>query len=142
MVDDHETLVKTISPRLEEISAARRFVVSAMDQLGAGPSANGDRSIEVLASEAISNAVIHAGTEVKICVSRRGKSFRVEVHDESSDPVVRRSSDIAAPGGRGLRLIDALADSWGVTQIHDDGKVVWFEVDDPASRTGAGDGSL
>src|SRR4051812_2971755 len=128
-MDEDETRVKTISPRPEEIRAARRFVVKAMDELGGDRLTEDERDVELLASEAISNAVIHAGTEVKICVSRRGTTFRVEVHDESASPVVRQSSDPDAPGGRGLSLIDALAKSWGVNQIHDDGKVVWFEVD-------------
>ena len=27
-----------------------------------------------------------------------------------------------------MRIVDVLASSWGVTQIEDDGKIVWFEI--------------
>ena len=36
--------------------------------------------------------------------------------------------DPARVGGLGMRLIDELAADWGVAQVTDDGKVVWFEI--------------
>ncbi len=54
-----------------------------------------------------------------------GNQIRVEVSDVSTlSPTIREPSP---GGGRGLRLVEALADRWGV-ESRPDGKVVWFEV--------------
>ena len=54
--------------------------------------------------------------------------FRIEVTDLS--PVVPKLRQ-AGPDeecGRGLAIVDALADDWG-TRVDDDGKTVWFTID-------------
>ena len=81
----------------------------------------------MLVSEAVTNAVLHAGTEVRVRIGRDGESVRVEVADASSEePQVRHPSEEAATG-RGLMLIEELSDSWGLKRSSD-GKVVWFEL--------------
>jgi PAS domain S-box-containing protein len=81
----------------------------------------------VAVSELVTNALVHAGTEiaVQICVDERG--LLVEVHDGNPQvPVVRRHAREAGTG-RGLHMVDGLADEWGVYH-RGDGKVVWFRI--------------
>ncbi|MFI0239752.1 ATP-binding protein [Streptomyces sp. NPDC016845] len=55
--------------------------------------------------------------------------MRIEVHDASPDPVRAVDADELDCGGRGLHLVEVLADSWG-TRLREErpGKVVWAEV--------------
>ena len=76
-----------------------------------------------------------ASTEPAFLTALRSDAIRVEVADDSTAPPVLREATPREPGGRGLALVEALSTSWGF-DIHDDGKVVWFEVprldaDDP-----------
>lgn len=83
--------------------------------------------VTLLVSEVVTNAVLHAGTEVVLRIGHEGRSIRVEVTDGSSaQPALRHFTGEAATG-RGLWLVEELADSWG-QQDKGDGKVVWFEV--------------
>jgi anti-sigma regulatory factor (Ser/Thr protein kinase) len=78
-------------------------------------------------SEIITNAVLHAGTDVRFSVSSSRDRIRVEVRDGSQVIPMRKHYDLSAPTGRGILLIEEMADGWGV-EPHDDGKVVWFEL--------------
>ncbi|MET9364864.1 ATP-binding protein [Streptomyces sp. NPDC006632] len=84
---------------------------------------------ELLTSELLTNALIHTdrGAVVTAVVSTSG--LRVEVKDFVAElPTPYRPSCDDGTHGRGLLLVEALADAWGV-QEHDRGKVVWFELD-------------
>jgi len=90
----------------------------------------------LLVSELVSNCVQHAGAEpaagtVRVRVERLGGAVRVEVSDDGPpfDSAVRLVSE-RATSGRGLALVDALVDRWG--SEHEQGNLVWFEIDDPA----------
>ncbi len=84
----------------------------------------------LLVSEAVTNAVLHAGTEVAVTCRTGHGWVRVEVRDWS--PVVPMPRDYGshAGTGRGIKLIDQLSSSWGVEQAGDQ-KVVWFELGAP-----------
>jgi anti-sigma regulatory factor (Ser/Thr protein kinase) len=84
--------------------------------------------IVLLASELVSNAVIHVARPMTLRISRRCNRIRVEVDDESNDAPSVRRPDATEEHGRGLFLVDALATDWG-TDIRPEGKTVWFEVD-------------
>lgn len=53
---------------------------------------------------------------------------RIEVCDSEASPPARRPADTDAASGRGIAIVEELAATWGVDQIPDDGKRVWFEV--------------
>ena len=106
----------------ESVRRARRQVIRAL--VGAGAAAD---DAALLVSELATNAVIHAGTPFRVAVRRRDDRLRVEVAD-GSRAVARRQRFSATSGtGRGLALVDEVADRWGVDQ-RDEGKTVWFEL--------------
>jgi anti-sigma regulatory factor (Ser/Thr protein kinase) len=78
-------------------------------------------------SEVVTNAVLHAGTELRFSVTSAYDRIRVEVGDGSPVMPMRKHYDLSAPTGRGIVLIEELADGWGVEQ-DGSGKVVWFEL--------------
>jgi anti-sigma regulatory factor (Ser/Thr protein kinase) len=84
-----------------------------------------DRAV-LLASELVTNAVIHARTELRLRVELRGELLHLAVRD--GNPWQLRPATIPDPeaeGGRGLWLVDQLARAWGVNRHPDGGKVVW-----------------
>lgn len=91
----------------------------------------------LVADELVSNAHRH-GTAPRSCrlvLLDGGRWLRIEVDDASPHPPrVRRPNH---DGGRGLVLVDQLADMWGV-HGYGDHKTVWaeFALDRPASSAG------
>ena len=91
--------------------------------------------VEVLISELATNAVRHARTPFTVALAWDGLTLRVEVRDGSSlAPRPYLADDPDREGGRGLLLVDAVAQDWGVN-LHHQGKTVWFTItrdaDDP-----------
>lgn len=119
--DDYVLQIPTDLRRLND---ARRFVCDTIEQWGVAPIADA----ALLTSEVVSNAMIHGGGHVVVRVRRADDRVLVEVHDASSELPHRVPPDPNRPGGQGLRIVEALAVAWGITEIHDDGKIVWFEV--------------
>ncbi|QHY97731.1 Histidine kinase-, DNA gyrase B-, and HSP90-like ATPase [Streptomyces sp. S4.7] len=83
-------------------------------------------------SELLTNAGRHArvspGREIETWYLRLSDTLLIEVHDTSSDWPEIREPDLESPGGRGLTLVAALADSWGVKDRNGPGKAVWAEL--------------
>lgn len=103
--------------------AARRFVRSSISDIDDAAL----DAVELLTSELVTNAVIHAGSEPHLVLVLHPDRVRVEVHDSDPTMPARRNPDEARPGGRGLLLLDQVASDWGVEPV-DGGKLVWFEV--------------
>jgi anti-sigma regulatory factor (Ser/Thr protein kinase) len=81
---------------------------------------------ELLVSELITNAVLHARSTARLDIHLENRRIRVAVHDESTTiPQVRDAQ--TDDGGRGLLLVDALAACWGAAPTAT-GKYVWFEL--------------
>ena len=109
---------------------ARDFVQDVISCWGATPV----RDPGLPTSEVITNAVVHTDGEITIRVRHLGRHVRVEVHDVEPAPPRLREPDRGRPGGWGMQFVDSLAACWGVTDIEDDGKVVWFDIElTPAS---------
>lgn len=84
----------------------------------------------LLATELITNALRHTSGQVVLTavpLRRDGRTLRLEVTDTSSTPPRRMPSDENATSGRGLLLVEELADTWGVTP-RGTGKSVWVEI--------------
>ncbi|WP_307124242.1 ATP-binding protein [Streptomyces sp. B1I3] len=84
---------------------------------------------ELLLSELLTNALIHTRNGAVVTVTSAPARLRVEVRDflaeQEPAPYVPNADD--GTHGRGLLLVQSLADSWGVT-AQALGKVVWFEL--------------
>ncbi|MDP1794862.1 MAG: MEDS domain-containing protein [Acidimicrobiales bacterium] len=105
------------------IAEARRFVaskaeVTSPEQLD---------KLLLIVSELATNAVQHAGTPFVVEVVSSRDTVCVAVRDRSKTEIGASAAPMESECGRGLGLVDALADSWGVrwTKL---GKVVWAEV--------------
>ena len=81
----------------------------------------------LLASELVSNVILHAGTSFEVLVDRFADRLRVTVCDESTEPPSVRAPGPEEVGGRGLLLVTRLSDRWGFEADHQ-GKSVWFEL--------------
>ncbi|MDQ3974211.1 MAG: ATP-binding protein, partial [Actinomycetota bacterium] len=116
----------TTELRAEASSArlARRFVDAT---LAAWSCTDLTSVTELLTTELVTNALLHAGTSLRLHLHRHEDGVRVEVEDGSSHLPMVRSYDEEAQTGRGLVLVEALAAAWGADQTGQ-GKVVWFEV--------------
>lgn len=83
---------------------------------------------KLLTSELVTNAVRYGGAPLHLTVaSADGGCVRVEVQDSMPGAPRLRDAGPDAEGGRGLRLVEALASAWGVVP-QGTGKGVWFEV--------------
>ncbi|KMS91144.1 MULTISPECIES: ATP-binding protein [Streptomyces] len=83
---------------------------------------------ELLTSELVTNALVHTDDDAVLTAVVDPGGLRVEVRD-----FVARRPELHAPAtdddthGRGLLLVQSLADDWGV-RPHGVGKSVWFEL--------------
>ncbi|GAA3036785.1 ATP-binding protein [Streptomyces glomeratus] len=84
---------------------------------------------ELAVSELVANVVRHVpDRRCALLVQRRAAGVRVEVTDGFAGlPSARREVPEDAEGGRGLVLLDAVVDKWGVEREPSGGKTVWFE---------------
>ena len=104
---------------------ARRFVAGTLQPWELGPLVD---TVTLLTSELVTNAVVHAGTEVDVVVRLTCAIARVEVTDRSELVPTPRHSGLEDDSGRGLALVQALARRWGTSRQPGGGKTVWFEV--------------
>jgi anti-sigma regulatory factor (Ser/Thr protein kinase) len=85
---------------------------------------------ELLTTELVANALRHtrhgADLTARLC-GGPGRRLRVEVRDFTDRLPAVRSAGEGATSGRGLFLVEALADAWGVLP-EGGGKVIWFEL--------------
>ena len=105
-------------------AAARRFVVGCLRTAGEDV----DDGLAVIVSELVTNAVIHARSSCRVEVCVDGSGVRISVHDADPRLPEPQPHEPRRVTGRGLLLVDALSDRWGVTPVPG-GKVVWFEID-------------
>ncbi|MDN3271595.1 ATP-binding protein [Streptomyces sp. MA15] len=88
---------------------------------------------ELLVGELAANAVTHGrvpGRDFRLLLYVVGDTLRIEVTDTRGDRLPRPQHSAAedAESGRGLLLVDALADRWGVVPGPPPRKTVWAEV--------------
>lgn len=109
-------------PRM--VIAARQFV---RDRLSSWEATDRLEPAVLVASELVTNAVLHARTAIQLKVIVDGPKVRIEVYDENSRLPVQAACPPDATSGRGLALVSTLATTWGIDN-RGDGKVVWAEL--------------
>ncbi|MGH8891536.1 MAG: SpoIIE family protein phosphatase [Acidothermaceae bacterium] len=120
-----QTITK-LEPASSSASAARRVVEAAV--LENSLAGFIDEAL-LLVTELVTNAIVHAGTEIELRVEAGHGSMRVEVVDQSPGliTIAHEMASETREGGRGLLLLDALATEWG-TRHFGWGKSVWFQL--------------
>jgi anti-sigma regulatory factor (Ser/Thr protein kinase) len=113
----------TVPPTLTSVPRARRWLG---ERLAAAPDEVRETA-SLLTSELVTNAVLHAATDITVTIRRESSGLRIEVADGNPQLPERKNYDDDAATGRGLGVVTALADTWGANR-RGDGKVVWFEL--------------
>ncbi|MGE0732330.1 MAG: ATP-binding protein [Acidimicrobiia bacterium] len=102
-----------------EIAATRRAAAAHLERCGCTNIAD---AILVL-SELVTNAVVHGGGATRVCISCDQTAIHINVFDRRADPP-RPRLDNPVIGGRGLHIVEHLAQGWGST-ADALGKQVW-----------------
>jgi anti-sigma regulatory factor (Ser/Thr protein kinase) len=84
----------------------------------------------LLTGEVVSNVVCHARTEARVRVNIRSDRLEVEISDAGDATAAVTPVQPTTQGGRGLRIVEAIATSWGVRRCPR-GKTVWFQLSRP-----------
>ena len=84
--------------------------------------------VELLLTELITNAIIHARTDIEVRLEASGAGVRVEVIDGNPIMPVAGTLTAGALSGRGLTLVQSMSTRWGAHNNGTGGKTVWFEV--------------
>jgi anti-sigma regulatory factor (Ser/Thr protein kinase) len=117
--------------RPDAVTAARLFVRERLS----GHPRELVQAAELLTSELAANSVRHARSAFEVEIEAQ-EIVRVEVSDAGEGwPTVLDPSP-RAPSGRGLRIVELTADTWGINST-DDGKSVWFTLSPVRLRSGA-----
>ncbi|MFD7441770.1 ATP-binding protein [Streptomyces sp. NPDC059909] len=124
-----------VGPDPAEVGRARRWARSRLAGSGIGDDEPLAETLVLLISELVTNAVVHTGCPAVLRMlfgagagTADAGTVRVEVADTSACPPQPRHADGDDTNGRGLELVDGLADRWG-WQPEGAGKSIWCEVD-------------
>jgi len=83
----------------------------------------------LMVSELATNCVRYAHSDFTVSIEQTAREVRVDVTDAAGGDVAMRDPGPTEPTGRGLRIVDQLADAWGVQELVDPtGKRVWFTL--------------
>jgi anti-sigma regulatory factor (Ser/Thr protein kinase) len=87
--------------------------------------------VELLSSELLANAVLHGSDDesIRIEIACTDTVVRVSVTDNLPQRPVVLHPEPVAPAGRGMAIIEAMSNRWGVEPRTSGGKTVWFEID-------------
>src|SRR5947209_2217348 len=120
------TTALSLAPDPGAPQQARRFVAATLDDEAV---AEAREVAELLVSELVTNAVVHAASPVDVEIDRDEAGVVVRVRDADTGPLVMRAGGGSEldEGGRGFLLVDRLAEAWG-TEHHAGRKTVWFRV--------------
>ena len=122
-------VVKTFELRLPADPTAAAVARAIVEAVGSDLPEPIVVDAKLLTTEVVTNAIRHArGTQAVIVRVRKNNYIRVEVVDQGPmfDPEPQKTSTRAG-SGRGLMVVDAVANTWGV-EPDEAGKKVWFEL--------------
>ncbi|MEU1514799.1 ATP-binding protein [Streptomyces sp. NPDC005811] len=112
------------------VPAARLFATETLAGWGLAGTERAD-DVLLCVSELVTNALLHGvppGRQFLLFLRYDGRVIRVEVHDSGAGVphVIEDGDEDEDEGGRGLLLVSALSDQWGVRE-RELGKAVWCE---------------
>jgi anti-sigma regulatory factor (Ser/Thr protein kinase) len=115
---------REFSPIPASVSGARRYVERVLRSC---PPDVVDR-VQLITSELATNCVVHARTPFEVLVTSGDGEIKVEVRDSSRQQPVPRRPRNDEPTGRGLMIVSALSDDWGIVPVGEGGSTVWFTL--------------
>jgi DNA-binding NarL/FixJ family response regulator len=129
-----ESVLCTASTKLvrdaRSAGEARRFISATLEPWRLGTLLD---TVTLLASELVTNAIVHAGSDVDVAVQLTERVARIEVTDRSdAAPAAPAAAGADQTSGRGLWMVDSIARDWGIRRLASGGKTVWFEVGRPS----------
>ncbi|WP_328563767.1 ATP-binding protein [Streptomyces coelicoflavus] len=115
---------------------ARLFVSHCLNAWGHPYDGRVNETLTLITAELCANAVTHGRVpgrdfHVRLAAEREGERLRLEVSDTRAErrPVLVSPAETDTESGRGLLLVTALADDWGVTDRRGGpGKTVWASL--------------
>ncbi|MGW5420583.1 ATP-binding SpoIIE family protein phosphatase [Streptomyces sp. NPDC003943] len=130
------TMMTIAQAEPERIATAREHVRQLLHDWSEADQVD---SAVLMVSEMVTNVLVHTDGDAllvaEVVCLPDARRLRVEVADASDEPPHKRHPGEMASSGRGLLLMEMLADSWGVDP-RGDGKAIWFELHEPASGNG------
>jgi len=116
----------------QSVVSARRFAANALRDVPGEVS----EAVALIASELASNSVRHAASAFEVRVEQLPDEIHIEVEDDGGGEPAVRSPGLSDTSGRGLQIVQALADEWGVVpNPAATGKTVWVRIALPAPDT-------
>ncbi|MFJ4829549.1 SpoIIE family protein phosphatase [Streptomyces sp. NPDC088747] len=126
------TVLTVAQAEPEGVAAARRQVRELLHDWASEDQLD---SAVLLVSEMMTNVLVHTDADALLVAEVTGEGgkrrMRVEVTDAGDDLPHKRDPGELASSGRGLVLVELLADLWGVDP-RGEGKSIWFEFYEPA----------
>jgi two-component sensor histidine kinase len=114
------------------VTEARRFAVSTL--AGVPPSVA--EEVGLVVSELTTNSVRHAASSFSLHIDCDEQRVYVSVTDTGPGEPVEQHPTASDPCGRGLKIVGAVADRWGIASARDTpGKTVWFSMRLPGGAT-------
>ncbi len=125
---NHQYAAARFSRLLLSARQARGFVTSSLRETGFDDPALLDR-MQLLTSELVTNAVVHAGSDIEVRVEVDDTDVWLKVSDDSPARPNHSPATATKTCGRGLVLVAAVADEWGVADVVGGcGKTVWARI--------------
>lgn len=113
---------------LRAVPEARKALRELLRQCGRPGRSDLPDIAELLTSELVTNAIVHTDHDAVLTATVGPRGLHVEVRDfVARRPRLRLPVTDDGTNGRGLFLVQSLADAWGV-RAHGVGKAVWFEL--------------
>ena len=112
---------------VSSLGEARRFVSRTLREWHVDESRI--EPAQLVATELVANAIVHACSAPVLSLVAVGSELVLRVADGSRDRPVAREATTDAAGGRGLLMVEALGDRWGVDE-DGSGKAVWVAFAD------------
>jgi anti-sigma regulatory factor (Ser/Thr protein kinase) len=114
-------------------SAARQARAFAQEALADWHRENMMDEVSLAVSELVTNAVVHAESDVTLTLVDLDSVVQIRVQDDQPKPPQVRRAATYETGGRGLQIVTTLSSRWGVDPAPP-GKVVWLDITGPQSE--------
>lgn len=114
-----------LGPELSDVAKARRFIAERCAEWGSRTS---EEDAELVATELVTNALVHASARCEMRVRLARDVLHIEVEDKGGGTPDVQAADDRAEHGRGLLIVSALCTAWGVDARPPAGKRVWAQL--------------